>query len=45
MMVHIYLKSIRSGFKIMVPGLSCFYDGQHLFVVNRIVSFGRCHGM
>jgi len=45
MMDHIYLKSIRSGFEIMAPGLSCFYDGQHLFVVNRIVSFGRCHGM
>ena len=40
-----YLKGIRSGLEIMVPGLSCFYDGQHLFVVNRIVSFGRGHGM
>ena len=40
-----YLKGIRSGLKIVVPGLSCFYDGQHLLVVNRIVSFGRGHGM
>ena len=40
-----YLKGIRSGLKIMVPGLSCFYDGQHLLVVNRIVSFRRGHGM
>ena len=40
-----YLKGIRSGLEIMVPGLSCFYDGQHLFVVNRIVLFGRGHGM
>ena len=40
-----YLKGIRSGLEIMVPGLSCFYDGQHLFVMNRIVSFGRGHGM
>ena len=35
-----YLKGIRSGLEIMVPGLSCFYDGQHLLVVNRIISFG-----
>ena len=40
-----YLKGIRSGLKIVVPGLSCFYDGQHLLVVNRIISFGRGHGM
>ena len=40
-----YLEGIRSGLEIMVPGLSCFYDGQHLFVVNRVVSFGRGHGM
>ena len=40
-----YLKGIRSGFEIMVPGLSCFYDGQHLLVVNRVLSFGRGHGM
>ena len=38
-----YLKGIRSGLKIVVPGLSCFYDGQHLLVVNRIISFGRGH--
>ena len=38
-----YLKGIRSGLKIMVPGLCCFYDGQHLFVVNMVVSFGRGH--
>ena len=40
-----YLESVRSGFEIMVPGLSCFYDGQHFFIVNRIVSFGRGHGI
>ena len=40
-----YLKDIRSGLKIMAPGLCCFYDGQHLLVVNRIISFGRGHGM
>ena len=40
-----YLKGIRSGFKIMAPGLSCFYDGQHLLVMNRVISFGRGHGM
>ena len=40
-----YLEGIRSGLEIMAPGLSCFYDGQHLFVVNRIISFGRGHGM
>ena len=39
-----YLKGIRSGLEIMAPGLSCFYDGQHFFIVNRIVSFGRGHG-
>ena len=44
-MVHIYLKGIRSGLEIMAPGLSCFYDGQHLLVVNRIISFRRGHGM
>ena len=44
-MVHMYLKGIRSGLEIMAPGLSCFYDGQHLLVVNRISSFGRGHGM
>ena len=44
-MVHVYLKGIRSGLEIMVPGFSSFYDGQHLFIVNRIVSFGRGHGM
>src|SRR5437899_10244399 len=44
-MVCVYLESIRSGFEIMAPGLSCFYDGQHLFVMNRIVSFRGCHGM
>ena len=38
-----YLKGIRSGLEIMVPGLSCFYDGQHLLVVNKIISFGRGH--
>ncbi|KIM65179.1 hypothetical protein SCLCIDRAFT_113446, partial [Scleroderma citrinum Foug A] len=43
--VHMYLKGIRSGLKIIVPGLSCFYDGQHLLVMNRIISFGRGHGM
>ena len=40
-----YLKGVRSGLEIMAPGLSCFYDGQHLFIVNRIISFGRGHGM
>ena len=40
-----YLKGIRSGLEIMGPGLSCFYDGQHFFVVNRIISFRRGHGM
>ena len=38
-----YLKGIRSGLEIMAPGLCCFYDGQHLFVVNRVISFGRGH--
>ena len=38
-----YLKGIRSGLEIMAPGLSCFYDGQHLLVMNRIVSFRRGH--
>ena len=40
-----YLEGIRSGLKIMAPGLSRFYDGQHLFVVDRVISFGRSHGM
>ena len=40
-----YLKGIRSGFEIMAPGLSCFYGGQHLLVVDRVISFGRGHGM
>ena len=40
-----YLKGIRSGLEIMAPGLCCFYDGQHLLIVNRIISFGRGHGM
>ena len=40
-----YLKGIRSGLEVMVPVLSCFYDGQHLFIVNRIISFERGHGM
>ena len=40
-----YFKGIRSGLKIMAPGLCCFYDGQHLLIVNRIVSFRRGHGM
>ena len=40
-----YLKGIRSGLEIMAPGLCCFYDGQHLLVVDRVVSFGRGHGM
>ena len=44
-MVCMYLKSVRSGLEIMAPGLSGFYDGQHLFVVNRIISFGRGHGV
>ena len=30
-----YLKGIGSGLEIMAPGLSCFYDGQHLFVMMR----------
>ena len=42
-MVCVYLKGIRSGLKIMAPGLCCFYDRQHLLVVNQIVSFGRGH--
>ena len=44
-MVRVYLKGIRSGLEIMVPGLGCFYDGQHLLVMNRIVPFGGGHGM
>ena len=40
-----YLKGIRSGLEIMAPGLSCFYDGQHLLVVNRVIPFRRGHGM
>ena len=44
-MVRVYLKGIRSGLEVVAPGLGCFYDGQHLFVVNRIVSFRRGHGM
>ena len=40
-----YLKGIRSGLEIMAPGLSCFYDGQHLLVMNRIISFGGGHGV
>ena len=40
-----YLKGIKSGLEIMAPGLSCFYDGQHLLVVNRIISFGGGHGV
>ena len=34
-----YLKGIRSGLEIVAPGLSSFYDGQHFFIMNRIVSF------
>ena len=44
-MVRVYHKGIRSGLEIMVPGLGCFYDGQHLLVMNRIVPFGGGHGM
>ena len=44
-MVCMYLKGIRSGLEIMAPGLSCFYDGQHFFIMNRIISFRRGHGM
>ena len=40
-----YLKGVRSGLEIMAPGLSCFYDGQHLLVMDGIVSFGRGHGV
>ena len=40
-----YLKGIRSGLEVMAPGLCCFYDGQHLLVVNRIISFRGGHGM
>ena len=40
-----YLKGIRSGLEIVAPGLSCLYDGQHLLVVNSVISFGRGHGM
>ena len=40
-----YLKGIRSGLEIVAPGLCCFYDGQHLLVVNRVISFGGGHGM
>ena len=43
--VRVYLKGIRSGLEIMAPGLSCFYDGQHFFIMNRVVSFRRGHGM
>ena len=43
--VHVYLKGVRSGLKIMVPGLSGFYDGQHFFIVDRVVLFRRGHGM
>ena len=42
-MVCMYLESIRSGLKVMVPGLSSFYDGQHLLVMNGIIPFGRGH--
>ena len=42
-MVRVYLKGIKSGLEIMAPGLCSFYDGQHFFVMNRIVSFGRGH--
>ena len=44
-MVHVYLESIRGGLEIIAPGLCCLYDGQHFFVMNRIVSFRRGHGM
>ena len=40
-----YLKGIRSGLEIMAPDLSCFYNGQHFFIVNRIISFGGGHGV
>ena len=40
-----YLKGVRSGLEVMVPGFSCFYDGQHLLVMNRIISFGGGHGV
>jgi len=43
MMVCVYLKGIRSGLEIMVPGLCCFYNGQHFFIVNRIVAFRWGH--
>ena len=38
-----YLKGVRSGLEIVAPGLGGFYDGQHLFVMNRIILFGRGH--
>ena len=40
-----YLKGIRSGLEVVAPGLSCFYNGQHLLVMNRIVSFRRGYRM
>ena len=37
--------TVMTGLEIVAPGLSCFYDGQHLFIMNRIISFGRGHGV
>ena len=44
-MVCVYLKGIRSGLEIMVPGFHSFYDGQHLFVMNGIILFRGGHGV
>ena len=44
-MIRVNLKSIRHGFQVVPPALGSFDDGQHLFVMDRIVSFGRGHRM
>ena len=43
--IHVNLESIRRGFQVVPPALGGFDDGQHLFVMNRIVTFGRGHQM
>ena len=44
-MIHVNLESIRCGFQIVPPAFGSFDDGQHLLLVNRIISFGRGHQM
>ena len=39
--IHVNLESIRCGFQIVPPALGSFDDGQHLFVMNRVISFRR----